>query len=155
MKILLASLLVTLTGCAAWTSVRPVDYSDRSQTGLRVYDPIPLLVVTETSTRVVFVPNFERGYTVSFHAWLAKNQASIKVGDGALTTEMGTNMDTSGLLSLLQSVGGSALENADKLAAFGATVEGTISKLEGIYRFEFSAEGDFLGLRPIKMLPKS
>ena len=149
MKMSLTLLAAVAGGCAAWTDVVPVEYADRDAKGLRVYDPIPLLVVTAEQTSIVFVPDFERGYSVRFHAWLAKNNSSIKLADGALMTEMGSNLDTTGLLSLLQSVGGKAIENAEQLSAFGQPVTGAITGKEGIYRFDFDETGRFTGLTEV------
>lgn len=139
------------TGCA-WTTTSPVSYGDRETEGVRVYDPKPLLVVTERSTGIVLVPNFERGYAIRFQAFLAKNSLSLKTDEGVLTA-FTSEVDTTPFLTSLLSLGQEALEQARYLGALGETVTGSIREMEGVYQFVFSANGELLGLRRIEETP--
>jgi len=142
--------ILFLSGCA-YTTAKPVDFTDRDTKGFRVYEPRPLLVVTDKSTQVVFVPNFDRGYAVRFGAFLSKNDITLKTTEGALT-EISSNIDTTAALTLFQTLGQTALQQVDKLKALGATVEGKIPSMEGVFDFEFDAAGRFTGLK--KLTPK-
>lgn len=142
-------LLVFLAGCAE-TTITPIDYADRSPKtrGLRVYDPKPLLVVTSNNTSVVFVPDFNRAYAVTFHAFLSKNNVTIKTTDGALT-ELSSDLDTTQILSFFESLGKEALAQAKDLKALGTSVDGTIPDKQGVYEFVFDQSGSFVGLKKI------
>jgi hypothetical protein len=60
-KVLPSLLLVVLLICAcARTTIKPVEYNDSKTKGLRVYDPLPLLVVTCQNAQLVSVQDFTR-----------------------------------------------------------------------------------------------
>jgi hypothetical protein len=149
-RVRLIVLCAALTGGCAWTSVHPVDYGDRAAPGLRVYDPKPLLLVTSSGVSVVFVPDFERAYRVEFGALLAKNNVSLKTSQGALT-DLQSAMDTTGPLTLVQTLGQTALEQLPKLRALGADVEGTIAARTGLYEFEYDRQGRFVRFKRIDL----
>lgn len=139
--------LLCLSACAQTTAKR-VAYDDAAE-GFRVYDPLPILVVTCQHVQVVSIPDLSRGYAVTFDAVLAKNDSSIKVTDGMLT-EAAVNIDDSTPLSLLQGWGEKALGGAKDLAALGAQVPGTIPGMEGVWLLDVDASGKVTGLRRIK-----
>jgi hypothetical protein len=143
-------ILVVLSGCA-YTTAKPVPFADRDTKGFRVYEPKPLLLVTDKTTQVVFVPNFDRGYAVRFGAFLSKNDITLKTTEGALT-EVTSHIDTTAALTLLQTLGQTALQQVDKLKALGASVDGKIPGMEGVYDFEFDVAGRFTGLK--RLMPK-
>ena len=154
-------LVFALSACA-WADVKPIGYQDRSSEGVRVYDPKPLLIVTPAkydkegkqisagSTTLTFIPDYTRGYAVTFGTFLAKNKASVQIKEGILT-QFDSDQDTTGLLSLLQSLGSEALKNVDKLAALGEEISSAIPGLDGIYEFVFDENGTFIGLRKINV----
>jgi hypothetical protein len=143
---LLAGLILLLcSGCAATTAV-PIAPGDRTTKGFRIYDPKPMLLVTSKSTQVFFVPSYDRGYAVRFWAFLAKNDLTLKTADGAMT-ELGSHIDTTATLTLFQALGQEALKQVDKLKALGSNVDGTLTGKEGLYEFEFDANGKFVGLK--------
>jgi hypothetical protein len=139
--------LLLCSGCAGTTST-PVAYGDRKTEGFRIYDPKPLLVVTNKTAQVVFVPNFNRGYAVRFYAYLSKNDVTLKTADGAMT-ELGSHLDTTAALTLFQTLAQEALKQVDKLKALGSAVDGTITGKEGLYEFEFDDNGRFVGFKKI------
>jgi len=142
-------LIVLLTSACSQTTAKPVAYTDTSTRGVRVYDPLPLLVVTCTNTQLVFVPNFEKGYAVQFTAVLSKNESTVKVQEGVLT-ELTAKLDSTGFLSLLQAWGEKALGAAKDLAALGASVQGALPGMEGVWRLDFDPKGTFTGMTRIK-----
>lgn len=144
--LLVASLPLLASGCT-WTRARPVAYSDRDTTGVRVYDPKPLLIITEKSTNLVFVPDFRRGYAMQYGSLLARNETTISMDEGRVT-RLHSVHNTAELLSLIKTWGQEAIEQADKLAALGA-VSGGIPGMEGIYELVISEEGEITALRPI------
>ena len=146
MRLLLAVVAVFLCSACASTTATPVSYGDRTTKGFRIYDPKPLLVVTNKTAQVVFVPNFDRGYAVRFYAFLSKNDLTLKTADGAMT-ELGSHIDTTAALTLFQTLAQEALKQVDKLKALGSAVDGTITGKEGIYEFEFDDKGRFVGFK--------
>lgn len=143
---ILAALLFSL-GCAS-TPVRPVAYGDDETPGIRYYDPQALLIVTCETTQVVFVPHFQRGYTVEPRVWLAKNDFSIEQSNGMLS-ELATDMDSTNALTLLQSAATEALEAAGPLSARGESALAPIPGMAGIWRFDYDREGVVAGLTRI------
>lgn len=157
-RMLIGFLALSLSGCA-WTKAVPVDYDDHSKwfklrtEGFRVYEPKPLLIVTDANSKIVFVPNFNRGYAVQFGTFLAKNDIELNVDDGVLVKVV-SKQDSTNFLKLIQALGEKALEQAGKLAALGDTVEGTIPGKVGVYEFLFDAQGNFTGIRKIPLPDK-
>jgi hypothetical protein len=144
--LLLVALLIS--SCAETTATR-VTYDDTKTEGVRFYDPLPLLVVTCQNAQLVSVPDFSRGYAVTFKAGMSKNNSDIKLTEGLLT-EASANLDDSGLLSMLQSWGEKALGSAKDLAALGAQVPGTIPGMEGVWRLNFNGDGSFKDMTQIQ-----
>jgi hypothetical protein len=128
---------ILATGCA-YTVVKPVGYDDEESRGVRYYDPQPVLVATCETVSVAFVPNYNRGYSVQFRSFLAKNDTSIGESGGMLS-KIEANIDTTALLSFLQAVG--------KLAALGAAGGGF--QQQGIWRFDYDADGNLEKLTPL------
>lgn len=149
-KQFLIILTLLLVGACAQTTVKRVGYKDSNDDGIRVYDPLPILIITCQNAQLVSVPDFSRAYTVEIKTFLAKNNSNIKITEG-LITELSANLDNTGLLSLLQSWGEKALGAAKDLAQLGAAVPGTIPGMEGIWRLNFNPEtGAFLNLTRIQ-----
>lgn len=144
-RVLVGLILLLCSGCAATTAV-PIAPGDRTTKGFRIYDPKPMLLVTNKSTQVFFVPSYDRAYAVRFWAFLAKNDLTLKTADGAMT-ELGSHIDTTATLTLFQTLGQEALKQVDKLKALGSNVDGTLTGKEGLYEFEFDANGKFAGLK--------
>jgi hypothetical protein len=141
------ALLVALGLGCAFTRVQPVDPGDRERSGIRYYDPQPLLVVTCETTQIVYVPDRSRGYTVRPQALFAKNDFSIELSDGMLTG-MDADMDSAGLLTLLQSVASEALGAAAGAAAAESALA-PIPGMTGIWRFDYDETGTVSGLTRI------
>lgn len=142
-----------IVGCAQ-TTVKRVNYNDTTTEGLRVYDPLPLIIVTCQNVQLISIPDFNRGYAVSFDAFMAKNESTAKVTEG-LITELSAKLDNTGLLSLLQSWGEKALGSAKDLAALGAQVPGGIPGLEGVWRPNFDAQGRFTNMTQVHAATQS
>lgn len=146
---LIVALALTLAAGCAWTSVKPVDHADRAEPGLRIYDPKPLLVVTSESASIVYVPDFERAYRVEFGAVLSKNNVTVKTSQGTLT-DLGSQLDTTAPLTVVQNLGQTALEQLPKLKALGADVSGTIPGQAGVYELVYD-KGRFAGFRRLEL----
>ncbi len=142
----IAALLALSLGCVG-TRVRPVDPDDREQHGVRYYDPQPLLVVTCETTQIVYIPNLGRGYTVRPRALFAKNDFSIEVSGGMLS-ELHADMDSTSLLTFLQSVGSEAIGAAAGAAAAESALA-PIPGMVGIWRFDYDETGTVSGLTRI------
>ena len=136
---------ILATGCA-YTVVKPVGYDDEERRGVRYYDPQPVLVATCETVSVTFVPNYNRGYSVQFRSFLAKNDTSLYESGGMLS-KIEADIDTTALLSFLQAVGSEALEQAGKLAALGAAGGGFPQ--QGLWRFDYGADGKLEKLTPL------
>lgn len=149
MKIVILLFTAIISGCSITTAV-PVKYSDSKTEGFRIYDPKPLLVITDKQASIVFVPDYTRGYAVKFKAYLAKNKSKMVASNGAMT-EINADIDSTGVLDLLSSLGQEALKQAKTLSALGADVTGTISNKQGIYEFNFDVQGNFTGLTKLPM----
>jgi len=155
----LLSLAPGLPGCAQVTA-KPFFDSTDDTSGIRFYEPVPLLVATKENVKIVFVPNPSRGIAIGFRTWLARHSVDLKVEEGSLTG-LSSDADSaalaSGLLTLVESLGKEAIENAAELkalmapaaAALGEEIPGSIEGIQGVYRFKFSPTGEFLGLEKV------
>jgi hypothetical protein len=147
---ILAAAVGALTTACASTTAKPVQFNDRDTGGFRIYDPKPMLLVTDKTVQVFFVPNYDRGYAVRFWAFLSKNDLTMKTADGAMT-ELSSHIDTTAALTLFQTLGQEALKQVDKLKALGGSVEGTITGNQGVFEFVFDRDGRFTGLQKIEL----
>jgi len=147
-RLVFLAVLATLASGCAYTTAVPVGYTDRTTEGVRVYDPQMLLVVTCENVQVTAVPDYQRGYALQAKAYLAKNEATFKTTEGLLG-EVDTKLDTTGLLSLLQGLGETALEQAGNLAALGASVSGSLKGMEGVWLLRVDDYGAVADLRQL------
>lgn len=139
-------LLAVLSGCA-WTIVKPIAGSDRITEGFRYYDTKPLLVVTDSSTQVIFVPNYSRAYAVKYGAFLSKHDVKLTIADGAFFKEIDDKQDPTELVKGLVALGQEAMKSLATVAK--AASEPISGKLVAMYEFNFDSEGNFIGLTPI------
>jgi len=143
MRALIAVLIMAgVCSACAYTTVKPVEYTNRKRNGHRFYDPKPILVATCDAATVVYVPDYSRGYTVQPRAWLAKNDSKTAMLAGMLT-EQHSNIDTTGPLTMAQALGSEAIKAAETVGKlFGGAVGATGIGAPGIYEFEYSTELD-------------
>ena len=97
--VLIISLLV-VSGCAGINTYPARSHEPR---GIRVYPQKVYLLVGETTSRLVSVPDVRNGYDIKPWAYLSKHDFAIKIEEGQLT-ELTSNQDTSGVLSFIQKV---------------------------------------------------
>jgi hypothetical protein len=142
--------VLTVSGCA-WVSVKPIPGSDLTTKGFRYYDAKPLLVVTDTNTQVIFVPNYSRAYAVRFGAFLAKHDFKLTIADGVFFKEVDDEQDPAEFLKGLVTLGQEALKAASSAAKAASDPVG--GKLVAIYEFEFNDRGDIVGLRDLGNVP--
>jgi Txe/YoeB family toxin of Txe-Axe toxin-antitoxin module len=141
-RFLTYSMLLLCSACA-YTVVNPLPEDDDSTEGYRFYEPMPVLLVGCTRIELGFVPDYSRGYSVQPRAWLAKNDFEIKL-DNAMLEEATSDLDSTALLTFLQTVGSEAIEGAEKLAALSGDVTGVVSRREAhLYRFVYDEKGRF------------
>ena len=137
-----------LASCA-YTSAERVAYNS-DEKGFRIYDPMTLMVVTCSNVEFVSVPDFTRGYTVTFGAVMAKNDSSLKVTDGMMT-DVSAKLDDTAFLAMLQALGEKAISSAKDLAALGAEVSGTIPGMQGVWRLFYDSDGNFETVKRIQL----
>lgn len=146
--LIIVGLAIYMGGCA-WTTVQPIKGDDRETNGFRYYDPKPLLVVTETTTQIIFVPNYSRPYAVRFGAFLSKHDMKLTIADGAFFKEIDDKQDPTELIKGLIALGQDALKAASSAAK--AAADQTAGKLTGIYEFVFDQQGNITELKRWKL----
>lgn len=146
-KFVIAILLINIIGCA-WTTVEPIKADDRKTEGFRYFDPKPLLVVTDTNTQIVYVPNYSKAYAVRFGAFLAKHDMKLTIADGAFFKEIDDKQDPTEFIKGLVALGQDALKAASSAAK--AAADATAGQLVSIYEFEFDEFGNIKGLHQLK-----
>jgi len=97
--VLTISLLV-VSGCAG---IHTYPARSNEPRGIRVYPQKVYLLVGGANSKLVSLPDVKNGYDVSPWAYLSKHDFTIKIEEGQLT-ELTSNQDTSGALSLIQKV---------------------------------------------------
>jgi hypothetical protein len=136
-------------GACSYTTAEPVQFADRETSGFRFYEAKPLLVITPQSTNVIYVPDFERGYSAKFGAVLTKNKSNIKITNSALA-EVEGDLDATGPLSGFFSYASTALTQGAKLGGvISETLTGGVPGKYGVFEFELDSAGRIVGLRPI------
>jgi len=131
-------------GCA-YTIVKPVERGDLDSRGYRYYDPLPLLLEGCTTTQIVYVPDFQRGYAVQPRTWLAKQDHELQLADGRLS-QTKTSTDTTAILTLIQNVATEAIKNAASLAALSDAAGESNRAYATIRPIQYDAEtGAFAG----------
>lgn len=137
---------MVLGGCA-WVRVMPISAEDRTTSGFRYYDAKPLLVVTDTNTQVIFVPNYSKPYAVRFGAFLAKHDLKLTITDGVFFKEVDDKQDPAEFLKGLFAIGQEAIKAASSAAKAASDPVG--GKLKSLYEFQFDNQGNFTGLKDI------
>lgn len=136
-----------LLNACAWVSVKPVKPTDTETNGFRYYDTKPLLVVTDTNTQVIFVPNYSRAYSLSFGAFMSKHDITLETKDGTFFTKIDDKQDPAEFLKGLVALGQDAIKAAGQAAK--AASDPVAGKLVALYDFVFDANGVFQKLNKI------
>ena len=134
-----------LSNCAYVTAVPAPPGSNVE--GIRIYDVKPILIVTETSTTVNLVPNYNRAYALKFGAFLAKSNTEFD-WEGGFIKKITADQDSTAFVDLLKEAVkqfGPALTGAAHATHEGG---GATSRF-GVYDFVFDDEGNLTGLRPL------
>jgi hypothetical protein len=140
--------IVSMSACS-YTTAEPVKFADRDTDGFRFYDVKPLLVITPTNTNVIYVPDFERGYSAQLGAILTKNKSIIKINNSVLS-EVEGDLDATGPLSGFFSYASTALTEGAKLGAvISESISGGVPGRYGVFEFELDDAGQIVNLRPI------
>lgn len=142
--VLVFALAAASIGCA-YTTVKPATEGTR---GFRYYEAKPLLVVTDSSTSVVFIPNPDKAYAVRYIAFLSKHEITLKMKEGWWFEEVNDKTDPSEFVKGLISLGKEAIQAA--VSAAKAASDPVDGKLVGVYEFVFDGNGK---LTKMKKLP--
>ena len=137
------------TGCTSWVTVQPLKADDRETNGFRFYEAKPLLVVTDTNTQIIYVPNYSRPYSVQFGTFLAKHDIVLET-DGALLKKIEDKTDPTEFIKGLIALGGQALTEAFKKSAAAAS-EPVSGKVIAVYDFIFDDKGNIMELKKLDM----
>jgi hypothetical protein len=135
-----------LSGCAYVTAVPAPPGSNVE--GIRIYDAKPILIVTETTTTVSLIPNYNRAYALKFGTFLAKNNVDVEWSSTGFLSKLSSDQDTTAVVDLLKQAVqtfGPALTGTAHAAQEG----GGASSRFGVYEFIFDDEGNLKGLRPL------
>lgn len=142
-----------LSGCA-YTNAKPMSYGDKSTRGFRIYDAKPLLVTTPSEAKVIYVPDREHGYAVRFGAIFAKNDVELNVNDAGVLDSLKSNLDSSGFLTFVSTLGAKALEKGESVfSAFGLPTTGTRAQEIAIWDFVYDSTGKLIGLKKLASVP--
>jgi hypothetical protein len=138
----LAAGAILLTGCAGVSTHRAEKGAPIR--GIRVYLPKVYIVVFEPgangqgSSMLITVPDAENAYDVKPWAFLAKNDFSLKLGEGAIS-DVSANLDSTAALSLIQKAAELAAAAAEKTLGKGVSqtlMPGAFGLKAGIYTFD-------------------
>jgi hypothetical protein len=135
-----------VSGCA-YVGAIPAPYGSKVS-GIRVYDPKPILIVNGASVTIGIVPNYSRGYALQLGAFLAKNHAKITIDKG-LVTAIDAEMDSTEFISFLKEL---LKKVPDAKALSGkseSTTEGGIENRFQVFDFVFDNDGNLVSLRPL------
>jgi hypothetical protein len=136
---------LVLSNCAYVTAVPAPPGSNVE--GIRIYDVKPILIVTETSTTVNLVPNYNRAYALKFGAFLAKNTTEFD-WEGGFIKKINTDLDSTAFVDLLKEAV-KDLAPALTGTAHATHEAGAATSRFGVYDFVFDDEGNLTGLRPL------
>jgi hypothetical protein len=141
------AVLSLTTGCA-WTTATPIDPHDVERPnlfgGFVYYECKPLVALSGSSITILYVKNMSRPYAVRFGAFLAKNDVKLAFDKDCGITKVESNIDTTGIIELLQSALDKALPDAKP--AGGTAASGSIAQL---YDIIFDEDGNIMRLRPL------
>ena len=140
-RTLLALTVATLLAGCAITTVTPVARDDTKTKGFRYYEAKPLLIVTQDSAQIVFVPNLDRAYAIQYRAFMTKHEISLTMTEGWWYKEIHEKSDPAEFIKGLIALGREALETATAAGAKAAS-DPVSGKLVGIYEFRFDGQGN-------------
>jgi nitrogen fixation protein len=143
-----AAALIAWIGACATVTITPVSKEDRKTTGVRYYESEPYLLVVKDTIQLVWLPNYNLGYTVKTTPGLGTANGSMKLANGWQLAEFGAIVDTkipetiSAVADLLKAAGVSALTK-------GAPPKTSVLE-PGLYRLKFDKEkGCFEGVERV------
>jgi hypothetical protein len=145
-------LAIAWTAGCSMTTARPVSPDDHETKGIRIYDPMPLLVVTCTETQIVSAPDLSRGYAVQLTSVLATNQTDLKATPDGTFQEIDVKLDSTTVINKvldLISTLGSAVAGKLPTLPLSATITGPIPGMLGVWAFDTTTDGRVVGLRQI------
>jgi hypothetical protein len=143
---LVATTLLCASGCA-FTTVKP---AGPGTYGFRYYEAKPLLIVTATATSVVFIPNPDKAYAVSYYAFLAKHEVTLKMKEGWWFEEVSDKSDPTEFVKGLIALGQEAIKMAAAGAAKAAS-DPADGKLLGVYEFVFDDSGNIKEMKKLTL----
>ena len=134
-----------LAGCSQTTAI-PVGPEDGTKKGVRVFAPKPILIVSDKSYDIAYIPNYNKEYRIRFRAFMAKNSTNLAIQDGMLT-----GMEADLYRDTLIKFGSTALTKVDQSKTRNETTPKDIKREVGenlaVYDFVFDPYGNLTGLR--------
>lgn len=145
--LLVLMLVFSAAGCA-YTEVKRIAGNDTDTKGFRYYEAKPLLVVTDSTVQIVFVPNLDRAYAVRYHAFLTKHEIKLTNTEGWWLKEVHEKSDPAEFIKGLIALGQEALKAAAEAGAKAAS-QPVAGKLVGVYQFVFDGNGNIQEMKEL------
>lgn len=146
--IITAGILMLAISCA-WVEVEPIRGDEANTMGFRFYESKPILVVTDSNTQIVFVPNYSRAYAVRFGAFLAKHDLTLET-DGVFLKKVVSTQDPAEIIKGLIAVSRDVLKEAAKVGATAAS-EPVSGRVIAVYDFVFDEDGNIRELNKLEL----
>ena len=151
----LAVLFCSVLACGcSWTRVRPLQsFDDKESAGVRFYSMRPYLLVTDDGTEIVYLPDYTRGYRVTWGSLLCKVKQEVELENGVALKSSGSEIDCTSFLGALGEIfKGAGAEAVKGAVAAGARTQG---KFKALYELTFDEKtGKLVGMREVP-LPKA
>ncbi|PTX53859.1 hypothetical protein C8N43_3902 [Litoreibacter ponti] len=147
-RTLIFALMAASTTACAYNYAVPITDANRKSPGIRVYGTKPLLQVSASEVKVLFVPNYNEEYALRFGAFLAKNDVNIQLGPSQTLQSITAKPDGTALVTgLLDFAKEAVKQGADDLgdALFSGRTAGEVQ----VYDIIFNPDGSIRELRPL------
>lgn len=136
----------SLGGCAYVTAI-PVQPGS-SESGIRIYDVKPLLVIAPSNVSVVIVPNYNRAYALRFGSFLAKHDFTADLQNGMIA-HLESKQDTTAVPIAILNLITEAAKAAGSLGkAFAADAQTSGGRLQ-VFDIIFDTSGNLVELKPL------
>jgi len=140
---------LAISGCAATTAV-PITADNPNPKGFRVYGAKPIAVVTGSSVKIDYIPNYSEAYAVRMESFFAKNETTLTINANGTLATVESNLDSAEALGKLLDFAETVLE---KTIRGGAAASGEIktdsSGALRIYDFVYDERGELIGMRSL------
>ncbi|MEZ5590837.1 MAG: hypothetical protein R3F53_09090 [Gammaproteobacteria bacterium] len=118
----IAVIFCSIGGCSYTTAI-PITETNKEIDGFRVYGSKPILVISDTDTKVIYVPNYSKEYAIRIGTYIAKNDTTLDIGVGSILTKVTSSMDATTPLTNLLNFAGQAVTAGVKDNVIGSCLE--------------------------------